>query len=140
MKKFIGFGVLLALIIVPMGTASAQIALDDCNLYPLVPSGVGTYSSLLAVTNNGAIDWVEDDPGNPAVITRFAPGLAPRITNFDVEAGDTIFVAPSDFFCPSGGVCRVTITNTEATLTSTLFLTNGGEVFAVMSPIPCVLP
>jgi hypothetical protein len=136
MKKFIGFGVLLALIIVPMGTASAQIALADCNFYPLVPNGVGTYASILAVTNNSAVDWIDDDD-NPVVITRLGPGLAPRITNFDVEAAATIFVAPGDFFCTSGGVCGAVITAPAAAMTSTLFLTNGGEVIAVMSPIPC---
>jgi len=141
MKKFIGFGTLLALIVAPLGMASAQVVFADCNYYPVVPSSVGTYSSFLGITNNGPADWSEDnDPPNPIDVVRSVPGLTDQTTNFDIEAGSTIFIEPSAFSCNSGGVCRVTIGAPAAVMTSSLFWTNDGAVIAITSPVLGLCP
>jgi hypothetical protein len=138
MRKFIGFGLLLALIVAPMATALGA----SCNLYPVVPSSVGPYSAILAVTNLTETSWNVDDDTELVITTR-APGLTDKTSNFDLEAGETLLALPSDFQCGSGAICTVYITGGAGSfatalppgLTSTLFLTNGGSVIAVISPI-----
>jgi len=148
MKKFIGFGMFLALIVAPMATAFAQVG---CNLYPVVPSDVGPYSSLLAVTNLSGTDWDDPDPVGGAddlrlLITTRVSGLTNKTTKFALDDGETLFVVPGDFKCSSGGVCTAYIEAGSGSaltadgtlipgLTSTLFVTNGGSVITIISPI-----
>jgi hypothetical protein len=160
MKEFIGFGVLLALIVAPMAMAANGVPGDGSetyNVFPVVPSGIGPYSSFLAVTNYNTTvtgDWSLDDGKWPLVIiTHISGGVLNDQTNkFELGRGDTLFVQPSEIDCASGNICKVTIcapnANTQAdpstaipstintpAMTSMLFWTNDGAVIAITDPI-----
>jgi len=138
MKKFIGFGLLLTLIVAYMGTASAQLVPPlDCNFYPVVPSSVGTYSSFLGVTNLSGVDLDGEAPGTAIVVTRIFSGVTPVETLFAVDGFSTIFIEPSSISCNSGSVCQVAVEAPAAIMTSLLFWTNDGVVIAITAPNLC---
>jgi hypothetical protein len=161
MKKWIGFGILLALIVVPVSLAHAQDT--TINLFPIAFGTFAGHDTFLAVTNLTQTDFVAEPgvtvpptPPNPITIRSASQGGTVVSAGSDLDAGETRVYASNssvnarNFGC-TDDICTVTVCApalaNESTavpvlppgpmpvISSALFWLNNGQFYAITTPI-----
>lgn len=143
MKKFVGFGVMLALIVVPVAVAQAQNA--TVNLFPIAMGTFAGHDTYLAVTNLAGQDFLvepEEDNGdaNPIIIRSASQGGTVMSAESDLLEGETRVYAsnssvnPRNFGC-TNDICTVTVCAPAEPPITPLVLENGdGDIGLPAAP------
>lgn len=157
MKKFVGFGVMLALMVAPVALVNAQ---NTVNLFPIAMGTFAGHDTYLAVTNLTDLNFTIDDEDADTI------EVGTRITirsvsqdgtlgggESDLLAGETRIYAsnssvnPRNFGC-ADDICTVTVCapavpvngDDVPVISSALFWLNNGQFYAITTPIISVVP
>jgi hypothetical protein len=139
MRKFIGFGMLLALIVAPMATALGATGATNV-VAPIVAGAVGPYDSIIGVANISGLTFTLAT--NPIKITTLVSAAEEAVTIRDrLDPAESKFYLSSDFNC--SGVCQVAIcapiADTTATpspvISASVLWLNNGEIVSVVPAV-----